>query len=256
MDEAALKKRFIDLAAQSERNYAYYFTDFLAPQDASLVYPALSEAGYPSYSAASVVTAFGGAEGCERVMLRFGDEEVLGYTEDFPIRAVLIRPKNDKFADALTHRDFLGALMHLGIERDVLGDIIVRENAACVFVKESMAPFLLGQVTQIKHTAVTAELLTEIPEEVKPRLVPEMLNVASARPDALIAKLYHLSREKAQNLFAAGCVFLNGRQLTKESAALSDGDVISVRGYGKFVFRGECSATKKGRLVVRVEKYA
>ena len=255
MDDTQLKKRFADLAAGSERNFTYYFTDFLSPADAACVYPALAEAGYPPYAADVMVTAFGGAEGCERVMLRFGDPASFGYEEPFPIRALYIRPKNEKFSDDLTHRDFLGALMHLGIERDVVGDIIVRENAACVFVKDSMADYIRDSLDRVRHTPVTVELLDEAPEDVRPKLVSERLNVASERPDAVIAKLFNLSRSKAQNLFPQGAVLLNGRPLEKDSCALSDGDVISVRGYGKFIFRGTVHETKKGRIVVNVERY-
>ena len=255
MDEAQLKKRFADLAAASERNFAYYFTDFLAPCDAALVYPALAEAGYPSYAADSLVTAFGGAEGCERVMIRFGDPAVFGYEEAFPIRALFIRPKNEKFADDLTHRDFLGALMHLGIERDVLGDIIVRENAACVFTKDTLADYICDSLDRVRHTAVTAQILDEAPDDIRPQLTAEHVNVASERPDAVIAKLYNLSRGKAQTLFSQGAVLLNGRPLEKSGASLSDGDIISVRGFGKFIFRGTDHETKKGRIVVKIERY-
>ena len=80
-----------------------------------------------------------GTEGCERQMLRFGSEETLGYEEAFPISCVVIRPSAPKFAEELTHRDFLGALMNLGIERDVLGDIIVRDAVGYVFCEDAMA---------------------------------------------------------------------------------------------------------------------
>ena len=75
-------------------------------------------------------------------MLRFGSEETLGYEEAFPISCVVIRPSAPKFAEELTHRDFLGALMNLGIERDVLGDIIVRGAVGYVFCEDAMADYL------------------------------------------------------------------------------------------------------------------
>lgn len=76
----------------------------------------------------------GGVDGCERQILRFGDEESLGYDAGFPICCIEIKPLIEKFADALTHRDYLGALMHLGIERSTLGDIMIRDKTAYLFL--------------------------------------------------------------------------------------------------------------------------
>ena len=78
-------------------------------------------------------TVFGGTEASERAVVRFGDPEAFGYEEDFPIDILAIVPLADKFADDLTHRDFLGALMSLGIERSLLGDIIVTGKKAYLF---------------------------------------------------------------------------------------------------------------------------
>ena len=81
---------------------------------------------------------FGGAAGAERVMIRFGDEESLGYEQPFPIAIIKAEPVSPKFAEKLTHRDFLGAILNLGIERSTVGDIIVRESTAYFFVKEDI----------------------------------------------------------------------------------------------------------------------
>lgn len=108
-DEEFLIKRIKDLAEQSYRTGLYTYTGFLNQQEQA-VYARVRKDTAP-------VTAMfsGGVDGCERQILRFGDEESLGYDAGFPICCIEIKPLIEKFADALTHRDYLGALMHLGI---------------------------------------------------------------------------------------------------------------------------------------------
>ena len=104
MDEQQLIKRFSELAEQSYQNSTFYFTDFLSPSDAALVYSVANEAE---------ISLWGGAEGCEREMIRFGNAEDLGYEIPFPIQILRVEPLLKKFADELNHRDFLGAIMNL-----------------------------------------------------------------------------------------------------------------------------------------------
>ena len=85
----------------------------------------------------------GGYEDAERVIVRFGSEDELGYEEAYPITLLRIAPLQSKFADDLTHRDFLGSLMNLGIERDVLGDLLINEKCAYLFCKESVADYII-----------------------------------------------------------------------------------------------------------------
>lgn len=146
---------------------------------------------------------FGGTEGCERQMLRFGSEETLGYEEAFPISCVVIRPSAPKFAEELTHRDFLGALMNLGIERDVLGDIIVRGAVGYVFCEDAMADYLEKNITQVRHTTMTTEVTKECPAQAAPQFAEEEFVVSSNRCDAVVSKAYRLSRTQSAELFRA-----------------------------------------------------
>ncbi len=180
---------------------------------------------------------------------------MLGYEEEFPIRCLIIRPSAQKFADALTHRDFLGALMNLGIERDILGDIIVRDNVGYVFCERAMAVFLKEHLSQVKHTAVFCEIVKECPAEANPEFLAQEFTVSSERCDAVVAKAYQLSRSESVLLFSSKRVFVNGRQYENNSGSLKPGDVVSVRGYGKFVFDGVQCETKKGRNRVRIRRY-
>ena len=246
MDDKFLASRLADLARVSENRDIFTFSDFLSPPEAAL---AAAAAGNTPY------LAWGGMDGCERVVIRFGDEERIGYRVDFPIRVIRISPQNEKFSDDLTHRDFLGALMHLGIERSTLGDILIRDHTAWVFALEQIAPFIVSELGTVRHTSVVCELIDQVPEEAAPKREPEKLNIPSLRLDALIARLYHLPRGKAKEYFASQLVFVNGNTCLNESLQPKEGDVISVRGCGKFVFTGIEGETRKGRIVAGVEIY-
>lgn len=246
LEEQQLQKRLAELAEQSYQNNAYYFTDFLSATDAALVYLAAEDMDF---------TLWGGAEGCERVMIRFGNPEDFGYEIPFPIRLIKIEPLIKKFSDELTHRDFLGALMNLGIERDTIGDIVVKERTGYVFVVERIGDYIQENLGQIKHTHVKCQVLEEMPEEVKPQLEPVELIVSSIRMDSIISKLYRLSRNQSLDLFRKKLVLVNGRVFENNSGSPKDGDVVAVRGHGKFVFRGVQHDTKKGKQVILVERY-
>ena len=246
MDEHQLRKRFAELAELSRRQNVYHYTEFLTPAEA---------ADARAMTPAGEFCAFGGAVNCERVIVRFGDPGEIGYDEPFPLCVLKIEPVSRKFAEALTHRDFLGALMHLGLERSVFGDILVREQTAYVFIEEHMAEYVCRELTAVRHTQVICTIPEEVPEEAQPRLEEEQIIVASPRLDNIIARAWNLSRTRAKELFAAGAVQIGGRLCEKESTVPGEGDVISVRGYGKFRCGEITGSTKKGREVMRIEKF-
>ena len=242
--------RLQELADRSYSGGNFTFTDFLSVAELAAYFEMERELQYAS------PTLFGGSELAERQMIRFGNPEEIGYDHPFPIAALLIRPLIEKFSDDLTHRDFLGALMNLGIRRELLGDIFVKDNCACVFCKDSIADFIISELTRIKHTSVKVspadeELVSRI---TAPILEDKMIQVSSCRIDAVIAKTYNLSRSDALALFPAGLVYRNGLVCTENARELAAGDVVSVRGYGKFQFSGDRSVSKKGKLncVVRI----
>ena len=246
MSDSQQKKRYADLAAMSRRQGRYCYTGFLAPAEAADARAAAS---------AKECRAFGGTEECERVIIRYGDPEEIGYEEPFPLCVLKIEPLDHRFAEELTHRDFLGALMHLGLEREVFGDMLVRETAAYVFAAERMADYICRELTQVKHTPVQCAVLDGIPDDARPKLEEEQIIVSSLRLDNILAKTCHLSRTRAKELFAAGHVQIGGRMCEKESVIPQTGDIISVRGYGKFRFGEKTGETKKGSSVVKICRY-
>lgn len=118
-----------------------------------------------------------------------------------------------------------------------------------------MKEFICDSLIKIRHTNVRCQEIGKLPEEFKPVLAAEEHIIPSERCDALVAKVYHLSRGKCIPLFQEKRVFVNSRQYENNSGALKPGDVVSVRGYGKFIYQGVVRETKKGRITVKIEKY-
>ena len=247
-DIELLKKRFSELASRAYSAGIYTFTDFLGLAEQTAFRECERELGRLPY------TLFGGAPGCERVMVRFGSPEELGYTQDFPITCIKVEPKSRKYADDLTHRDFLGALLNLGIKRETLGDIYILDNIGYIFAKDDISDFIVSELTRIKHTDVTAAQ-TEPPTEALFRKERRQIQVSGERLDAVIAKVFSLSRDEAQLLFSRGLIFVCGREIKSVSYSPKADDVISVRGKGRFVYRGVESLSRKGKLNVCVEIY-
>ena len=165
-------------------------------------------------------------------------------------------PKYPKFAEKLTHRDVLGALMNLGIERNRLGDILCLEDVYYVFCDETILGFILGELQKIKHTMV------DLSEEMNYRslqanitLEEQYDTIASNRIDCIIAKAFHLSRSEASELLVSEKVFINGKCITNCNQSCEDGAIVSVRGKARFIFESCNSVSKKGKLRVKFAFY-
>ena len=238
------QKRFEELAQRANDREYTVFSDFLG----------LSEISEISAMRFSVpVTLWGGYENAERCVACFGDREYFADKSDYPTKCILIKPVNPKFADNLSHRDFLGSLMGLGIRREVLGDIIISENKGYLFCLETIADYIIENLTQVRHTTVECELTENIPTNILPQ--PENLEiiVSSERLDVIVSAIYKMSRSQVLPIFHTEKVFVNGIVKTSPSATLNMGDKVSVRGFGRFIYNGVLRHTKKDRLVISVD---
>ncbi len=248
-DDKIVKARLMDLAKTAYNQNIYTYSTFLSLDEQSLLNEIEEDIAYISH------TLLGGNELCERQIVGFGSVEEFGYEGHFPITLIKITPLLAKFSDDLNHRDFLGALMNLGIERNVLGDIMIKDNTAYVFCLEKIADFICDNLTKVKHTNVKCEINDLDIPALTPILVDEEFPVASLRLDGIIASLIKCSRKEALSLFEEKRVTLNGKVTGRNSTILKDGDVFSVRGYGKFIFDHAGGSTRKGKIYVHIKKY-
>lgn len=193
---------------------------------------------------------FGGYSEAERKIVCF-------YCDNIPefdmLEYIKISPVNKKFADELTHRDFLGALMNLGIERHMVGDICIADNTAHIVTFKSMSETIISELTTVKHTKVVLE--RESADELKAvnRVECKKINISSERLDSIIGSIYNISRSKVNLYIDAGKVFINSKQCFSHSSKIKSGDIITVRGLGRAKFLGISALSKKGRLFAETE---
>ena len=255
------KKRFTELYDRAKHTRSFFYTGFHSPHGVELACHIEGEHIKPTYSggdrieAGASISFWGGYAEAERAMVRFGDAGEIGYDEPFPINIIVVEPKQQKYADRLTHRDFLGALVNLGIERDVLGDIIVHDNVGYVFSDERMSGFIVDTLTKVKHTPVNCYVIETLPEDARPQVKEREINVSSLRLDGIVAHVFKLSRSDVKTLFSSEKVMVGGMTQKNTGKEPKEGDIVSVRGSGKFRYLGVAHETKKGHLVIAIEKY-
>ncbi|MDD6071786.1 MAG: YlmH/Sll1252 family protein [Clostridiales bacterium] len=248
-EEQILKGRLADLAKRAYNQNIYTYSNFLSAAELSILDEMHNDISYIHYE------TFGGNELSERQIVAFGSEEEFGYPGTFPISVIRVSPLLEKFSDNLNHRDFLGALMHLGIERDMLGDILIKENTAYIFCLERIVDYICQELTKVKHTNVKCEVTDANIPALTPTLRDEEFPVASLRLDGIIASLLKCSRKEALSFFENRQVLLNGRITGRNSILLKEGDIFSIRGHGKFIFEGTGGNTKKGKIYVHIKRY-
>lgn len=245
MDEESLtKKRFEELYERAFSRCGYTYSNFLNIYEQSMLKETIS-CGY---------TLCGGYANAERVVAGFGTEEVC-YPPSFPIACIKISPFDSKFSEELSHRDFLGALMNLGIKREKLGDICLCGNDAYLFCIDTVSDLICEELETVRHTSVRCKIIDSAPEILNEPPLCERFVVSSERLDALIATSFKLSRSDSVRYFTQGKVFLNGKNITSPDTKASPADIISVRGLGRFIYNGLQSETKKGRLAVGISIY-
>lgn len=157
----------------------------------------------------------------------------------------------------LSHRDYLGSILALGVEREAVGDIVVSDSrTAYVFVIDSVAKLMISGLERIGNDKVKVEMVA-IDENFTFKREFRSLSdtVASARFDCVVSSLANLSRDKAQNLIGSGVCLLNYAEEIKCDKTVRNGDIITLRGYGKFIIRDINTQTKKGRLRLLADKY-
>lgn len=258
-DEVLFRKRMQDLAKTSYSRNIPIFTDFLTMNEISILHSMSTELVGVRYE------LYGGYDFAERQMAMFVPDALFDDLGEYPMVTLKIEPAHKKFAENLTHRDYLGSVLGLGIERCKIGDIILTDRekegingttSQCAYMicSSKMADFLVKEFYKVRHTQVRVSISND---DVSPAVEFKEIkgSVASLRADAIIAFVCKLSRSGVITLFQSQKVFVNGKLTESNSHVLKEGDIVSVRGYGKFIFEEVLSMTKKDRYYVLVKIY-
>lgn len=158
--------------------------------------------------------------------------------------------------EEMTHRDFLGSVLALGIKRERIGDILVSGSEALIVAEKKLAPYIAGELTRVGRAAARAAevpLASLVPPEKKEKHIAA--TVAAPRLDAVAAAAFQLSRSRMGALIDAGAVSLNWRQTLKRGAEVSEGDVISIRHMGRAKVESFGGRSRKDRQFLSLIRY-
>ena len=244
-EEKLLLKRAYDKADEAEKYWRLSATRFLSPAEGAFLSKELAFSGIPHF--------FDGAYGeAERKMCLFmppymEQADALS-DESNPLRILEIK---NKAKEELSHRDYLGALLALGITRDVLGDILVKGDTAYLICHEDILPYLLLNFERAgRHTLILKEITRgELPS---PEDTGEERTgtVSALRLDAVVALAFRISREEAKRKIDASLVAVNHLTVEKPDTVCKEGDLISLRGYGRARITKIGGESRKGRIFV------
>lgn len=200
---------------------------------------------------------WGGYEGAERRMMVCVPADIPMTDEDAADGLLsVLRVNKPQISRSLSHRDYLGSVLGLGIDRSVTGDILVRDDGADIIIVPEIGSFLMEELVQVGRTHVSRELrhITElIIPEVRTQIIRD--TVPSARLDSVISSAFKLSRSKASEAIRGGIVSVDHIECLKPDARVEEGSVLVLKGRGKAVLKELGGESKKGRIWIIIEKY-
>ena len=241
-DEQMFLKHLTDLSERAYYQNRPCYSDFLDMNEQSILLSYFKGPIKPQL--------YGGYPLSERKIVVFSEDEC-----SYPVCWLEIKPIHPKYSEKLTHRDYLGSILGLGLERSCLGDILIQESTAYVMCVERVKDLIVNELGQVRHTNVIVSEI-ELPDAlIQPKLEILKGSVSSVRLDAVISLAYHLSRSQSCALIEAGQVYINSRLNTSNGAVLKDGDRISVRHKGKFIFVDSKNKSKKNKCIIEIHKY-
>jgi len=243
MDSNFFLSRVFDVAESCEKNCIPKFLGFLTSEEASIAADALKKRNI-RYS------FFGGYDEAERVFLACLPE----WCDDavFPITPITFSFRKE---DELSHRDFLGSLMALGLTREKIGDILVEKGRAVAFVSENIAEHIISQIDKVGRVGVSLNKGCVSPLPSLSTLADFTITATSARLDCIISAICGYSRNKATEIIEAGLVSVNSIMSNKITKTVVDNDKIAVRGKGKFIICSTDERSKKGKIILKYKKY-
>lgn len=253
-EDKILLAQILDKIEFSKQRERLEYTDFLDMYQLALVKNFMRKNDFENY------VLYGGFEDSERKVLIIYPERynmsMIEKNYSKIIRVIRIE-LNEEDKGKFSHRNYLGGIVKLGMKREKVGDIIVADDGADILVKEEIAESLkqgLGTLTRFENARID---IVELDNLKKQEIKLEELNiiVPSLRLDNFVSDLAKTSRNKAVQIIDSERVFINGQNETKPSKQVKMGDVITIRGKGRFVVKEISGTTRSGRNVVKIEKY-
>lgn len=253
-DDKILLAQILDKLEMVEKKNKIEYTDFLDLAQIELVQKFINKIKIDNY------ICYGGFEQAERKMIVIYPEKFNSTVVEKNLSNIvqIIRIElPDDLKGKYTHRDYLGAVIKLGVERKKVGDIIVDSNGADIIVDKDISKFLsenLGSLTRFSKATITVQNIEDLrPVEIRKDEIE--IIVSSLRLDNVISELARCSRNKALDIINTERVFVNFECETKKTKQIKPGDMVTIRGKGRFFIKEIAGQTRSGRTVIRVEKF-
>ena len=249
-----------DKYRQFRKFYSIVSTDFLDSTEAS------AAASFVRTHSAEGVLFYGGYEDAERRQVIFvpdyipvaGEEDIIRYFRENPddCPMVILNAEIRQKGASLRHSDYLGSLMALGIKREKIGDIIVSEKGAQIFVCREIAPYMAENYFKAGNVSLTAKILPVSQQIIAKADIKKLKSVIpSPRLDNIAAAAFDISRKAATEAISRGLVFVDNIETKKPDHFLKGGEKIVLRGKGKVIFIGLCGTSHKGKLYAEIDRY-
>lgn len=253
-DDKILLSQILDKIEMVEKKNKIEYTDFLDLSQIELVQKFINRIKIENYM------SYGGFEQAERKMFVIYPEKFNSTVVEKNLSNIvqIIRIElPDDLKGKYTHRDYLGAVIKLGIERKEVGDIIVDSNGADIIIDKDVSKFLvenLGSLTRFSKSTITVQNIEDLrPVEIKKEEIE--IIVSSLRLDNVISELARCSRNKALDIINTERVFVNFECETKKTKQIKPGDMVTIRGKGRFFIKEIVGQTRSGRTVIKIEKF-
>ncbi len=251
-EDRLILSQILDKMDIAEKTSKMEYTDFLDMYQVALVKTFLKKIQVQNY------ILYGGYEDSERNIAIFYPEK---YTQEMIqknyskfIKIIKIELGKEEYGK-YSHRNYLGGIVKLGMKREKVGDIIVSDEGADIIVKSETAEILakeLGTLTRFQNSKIEVKELTELRKQQITTIQRDII-VPSMRLDNIVSDLAKTSRSKAVQILNQERVFINGQNEIKPSKTVKVGDIITIRGKGRFVVKEQKGTTRSGRIVLMIE---
>ena len=238
--------RVLDWIEQADERYRVRLTDFLDPRQVFILKTLSSK--YPGVS----VTISGGYDEAERCRAIIHPSDAVPSPSEFGLTLIEITSLSPGFSN-LKHQDFLGSLLGIGLKRDKFGDILFDQGRAQCIVAEEVTSYVQLYFHQVHRVSVSTEVVPI--EDVIPVIhnwKPKSISVASTRVDVVVGDVFGLSRAKTLPPIRGGHLKVNWMIVESPSFLVEEGDVVSLRGYGRFKVLELQGTSKKGKIRLEV----
>lgn len=254
IEEKLLIAKIMDKVKISKTKNKIVNTEFLTIYQKELIERELNKIKLKNYM------FFGGYEGAEGKSLIVYPEKldiaIMQNNLKNTIKAIKIKlPK--ELTGKYTHRDYLGASMQIGLNRDRIGDIIVYENEAYIFVLEENARYIASALEELKKFSKSIIEVIDYDEvPIKEAEFEEIeVSISSMRLDNVVSAISKISRKKAEELLIEERIFINSKVETKATKSVKENDILVIRGKGKFIIGKIAENNRKNKIILEVKKY-